>query len=252
MTLTEEYGKIAGVKDSYEQIAIGYNRVRAQPWKECVDFIRSLNTGGLMLDLGCGNGRHTWISALQGHETIGVDFSKNMLVVARKKLKSIPAPASIFHLVLADVSHLPFRNDSFDHILYIATLHNLPSHSLRVKSLHEVRRVLKAGGKCLISVWRRLQFRFLLKVVGIYLKKIAGIEEDFEVLVPWKMNGLSVYRYFYLYSGKQLKKDIEDTGMKILNFSNVKIGTRLISDNYFVTVSKIKQVRDEQCNTREM
>jgi len=238
MTLAEEYRRIAEVKDSYEQIAIGYDRVRAQPWKECVDFIRSLNTSGMLLDLGCGNGRHIWTSALHGHETVGVDFSKNMLEVARKKLKSIPSSASIFHLMLADVSHLPFRDDSFDHILYIATLHNLPSHLLRVKSLHEVRRVLKAEGKCQISVWRRLQFRFLLKVIEIYLKKIAGMGEDFEVLVPWKMNGFLVFRYFYLYSKKQLKKDIENTGMKVLNFSNVRIGTRLISDNYFVTVIK--------------
>jgi ubiquinone/menaquinone biosynthesis C-methylase UbiE len=240
MARSKAYRDIVKVKESYDQIAIGYNRVRAQPWKECVNFVRSFNAGSLVLDLGCGNGRHTMSSVLQGHETIGVDFSKNMLTVAKKKLKSIQASVDIFHFVLADISHLPFRNDSFDNILYIATLHNLPARSLRIESLHEVRRVLKAGGKCLISVWRRLQFRFLFAVVKTYLKKIVGMEEDFEVYLPWKMDGLLVHRYYYLYNAKQLRKDIKETGMNIVNFSKVKIGTRIISDNYFVTITKTK------------
>lgn len=240
MAHAEAYQEIVKVKESYDQIAIAYNRVRAQPWKECVDFIRGFNASRLVLDLGCGNGRHTMTSVLQGHETIGVDFSKNMLMIAKKKLESIQAPIGVFHFVLADISHLPFRNNLFDIILYIATLHNLPSRALRVKSLQEVRRVLKVGGKCLVSVWRRLQFRFLFTVVKIYLKKLIGMKEDFEVFLPWKMDGLLVHRYYYLYSARQLRRDIKETGMNIEHFEKVKIGTRIISDNYFVTVIKTK------------
>jgi ubiquinone/menaquinone biosynthesis C-methylase UbiE len=240
MVCSKAYREILNVKESYDQIATGYNRVRAQPWKECVNFIRSFNAGSLVLDLGCGNGRHTVASVLQRYETVGVDFSKNMLMIAKKKLKSIQPPVDIFHFVLADISHLPFRNDSFDSILYIATLHNLPARSLRVKSLCEIRRVLKVGGKCLVSVWKRLQPRFLFAVIKTYLKKIARMEEDFEVYLPWKMDDLLVYRYYYLYSAKQLREDIKEAEMSIVNFSKVKIGTRIISDNYFVTVTKTK------------
>lgn len=234
----EEHRKVLEVKDSYERIAVGYNRVRTKPWKECVDFVQSFNSSSLVLDVGCGSGRHTLASVLQGHETIGVDFSKNMLRAANKKLKS--ASPHIFHLVLADASHLPFRNELYAYILYIATLHNLPSPSLRVKSLSEINRVLKTRGKCLISVWKRLQFRFLSKVITTYLRKISGIKGDFEALVPWKTNGSSVSRYFYLYSARQLRKDIKEAKLKILNFSKIRIGTRMISDNYFVTVTKTK------------
>lgn len=238
MKNNKEHKKILKVKDSYEKIATRYDRVRTKPWKECVDFIQSFNPNSLVLDVGCGNGRHTLASVLRGHETIGVDFSRNMLRVANKKLKSASVSPHIFHLVLADASHLPFKNDSYTYILYIATLHNLPSPSFRIKSLNEINRVLKTGGKCLISVWKRLQFRFLFTVVTTYLRKIIGRNGDFEALVPWKINGSSVSRYFYLYSAKQLKKDIKEARLNILNFSTIKIRARIVSDNYFVTVTK--------------
>lgn len=237
----EQYKKIAEVKHTYEQIALIYNRVRAKPWKECLNFIQSFDSEGWVLDVGCGSGRHMLASVLQGHETAGIDFSRNMLRIANRKLKS--TSFNIYHLVLADASQIPFRNDSFAYILHIATLHNLPSRPLRVRSLNEVGRVLKSGGRCLISVWKRLQFRFLSTAITIYLRKIIGLKGDFEVLVPWKKNDSLVYRYFYLYSATQLRKDIKDAKIGILNFSKVKIGARVISDNYFVTVTKAKKGR---------
>lgn len=236
MCAREEYEKVAEVKSTYEEIALAYNRVRAKPWKECLDFIQSFKSGYWILDVGCGIGRHVLTSVLQGHETVGIDLSKNMLRIADKKLKS--NSLRIHHLVLAEASHLPFKNGSFAYILHIATLHNLPSRSLRVRSLEEVERVLNSGGRCLISVWKRLQFRFLSQVITIYLRRIIGFNGDFEVIVPWKMNDTFVYRYFYLYSARQLRKDIEDARMNIQDFSKVKIGTRIIADNYFVTVGK--------------
>lgn len=240
MNYPEEYDKVLTIQDSYEQIAVNFDRVRAKPWKECVDFIQSFDPSSLVLDVGCGTGRHSFASALKGHETIGVDFSKNMLKVANEK-KSVSTSSNILHFVLADAAHMPFRNSLFDYILYIATLHNLPSHLLRMKSLREINRVLKAEGKCLISVWKRLQFRFLLKVVTTHLKKIFSLNGDFEVLVPWKVNSSSVSRYFYLYSARQLLDDIKKAGMRTLNISKIKIGARTVSDNYFVTVKTMKR-----------
>lgn len=233
----EELNKTLETRESYEQIATSYNRVRTKAWKECVDFIQSFNPGSLVLDVGCGSGRHTLASVLQDQETIGVDFSKNMLRMANKKLKSASISHRIFHLVLADVSRLPFRNCVFSYVLYIATLHTLPSPSLRVESLKEINRVLKAGGKCLISVWKRLQSRFLSKVITTYFRKIFRIKGDFEILVPWKLDGSSILRYFYLYDAKQLKQDIMEAQLHILDFSKVRIGAKVVSDNYFVTVT---------------
>jgi len=236
MEKIEQHKKVAEIKGTYEQIALAYNRVRSKPWRECLEFIKTFDCSGWILDIGCGSGRHSLASALQGHQTVGIDFSKNMLKIAHQKLKS--ASPSNFHPVLADASQLPFKSDLFTHILYIATLHNLPSRSLRIRSLNEIRRVMKPGGKCLISVWKRLQSRFLSQVITTYLRKIIGMKEDFEVSVPWKINDSLVYRYFYLYSAKQLKKDINEAGMNILSFSKAKIGAHVLSDNYFVTVTK--------------
>lgn len=237
MEKIKQHKKVTEIKDTYEQIALAYNRVRSKPWRECLDFVKTFDCSGWILDIGCGSGRHSLASALKGHQTVGIDFSKNMLKIAYQKLKS--APSSNFHPVLADATQLPFKSASFTHILYIATLHNLPSRSLRIRSLNEVRRVMKLGGECLISVWKRMQSRFLLRIIVTYLRKIIGLKGSFEVLVPWKINNSLFYRYFYLYSAKQLRKDINEAKMDILSFSKVKIGARVLSDNYFVTVTKI-------------
>jgi len=238
MNDAHECREVLEIRNSYERIAANFNRVRAKPWKECVDFIQGFNPRSLVLDVGCGSGRHTLASVSRGHETIGIDFSENMLKTANVKFRSTKALPRVFHLVLAEASHMPFRNNTFDYILYIATLHNLPSRSLRIGSLREINRILKTKGKCLISVWKRLQFRFLLKVITIYLRKILGMKQDFEVQVPWKVDSSTVPRYFYLYSEKQIVEDIKAAELNILNFSSVKIGAQLMSDNYFVTVTK--------------
>lgn len=42
-----------------------------------------------ILNLGCGTGRHDFILAKRGYEITGVDFSKNMLKIAKKKLEEL-------------------------------------------------------------------------------------------------------------------------------------------------------------------
>ncbi len=139
-------------------------------WEELIGKVK----GNKILDIGCGNGRHVLASVSQGHETIGIDFSRNMLLAANRKLRS--ASLENFHLVLADASHLPFKEKSFRNVLYLATLHNIPNDVQRIKSLNEVNRVLLPSGVCLISVWKRLQFRFLPVIIKTYVRKALCLE----------------------------------------------------------------------------
>jgi len=48
-----------------------------------------LEPGQRVLDLGCGTGRHAIALASRGMEVVGVDFSTQMLVEARKKSSSV-------------------------------------------------------------------------------------------------------------------------------------------------------------------
>jgi ubiquinone/menaquinone biosynthesis C-methylase UbiE len=49
-----------------------------------VNFVKSnLNSSGLILDLGCGSGRHAVQLSRIGYEIVGLDFSPRLLRIAK-------------------------------------------------------------------------------------------------------------------------------------------------------------------------
>ncbi len=70
---------------------------------------------------------------------VGVDFSAEMLRRAQAK--------GLQNLILADALRLPFQSASFDVVAVAYGLRNMESWS---DALHEMRRVLRAGGHVLI------------------------------------------------------------------------------------------------------
>jgi len=48
---------------------------------------------------------------------------------------------------------LPFKDDCFDAILSVAVVHHFATTERRVNALRELARVLRIGGRMLISVW---------------------------------------------------------------------------------------------------
>ncbi|MDD3648168.1 MAG: methyltransferase domain-containing protein [Candidatus Dojkabacteria bacterium] len=101
-----------------------------------------------VLDLGCGSGRHLIELARNGFTVTGVDFSKEALNLAEKwakseKLKITTAAADIH-------KKLKFKDDSFDAVLAIDSLHYSNSENFE-KSLKEIGRVVRLGGIVFIT-----------------------------------------------------------------------------------------------------
>ncbi len=75
--------------------------------------------GEQVLDVGCGTGRYLqWLRELGLHVT-GVDSSAEMVTAARERLARSGEEARVF---LADGTHLPFADDSFDLVTAITVL----------------------------------------------------------------------------------------------------------------------------------
>ena len=100
--------------------------------------------GRRILDAGCGSGPLSAALGAGGAVMTGFDSSPAMLELARRRL----GPAADLHL--ADLGKpLPFADSSFDDVVASLVLHYLEDWSA---PLAELRRVLKPGGRLILSV----------------------------------------------------------------------------------------------------
>ena len=107
--------------------------------------------GLTVLDLGCGTGRHAIRLAAAGAEVTGVDFSEKMLAEARRK----PASDKIRFLVHDLHQRLPFPDAGFDLVVSGLVLEHL---QVLDGFFTEARRVLKPGGRAVVSAMHPAMF----------------------------------------------------------------------------------------------
>ena len=55
--------------------------------------------------------------------------------------------------MLCDNLNLPFRDESLDAVLSVAVIHHVATAERRVRALRELARVIRVGGRVMISVW---------------------------------------------------------------------------------------------------
>ncbi len=117
----------------------------------------------LILDAGCGAGRHSYHSAKFGAEVVGFDLSESV-DVAYNNTKIFPKT----YILQADIYHLPFRESQFDYVYSIGVLHHLPTPQ---EGFDRLVNILKKGGA--ISVWvYGKEGNYLLKIMDPLRKHI--------------------------------------------------------------------------------
>ena len=122
-----------------------------------VDFSRlPLEKDDVVLDLGCGEGRHVISAYVEANvHSIGVDLSMDDLRTTRERFESFREPnneAKAFGLSSASALCLPFADDTFDKVICSEVLEHIPEYH---GALREIERVLKPGGLFCASVPRR-------------------------------------------------------------------------------------------------
>ncbi|MEX2728837.1 MAG: class I SAM-dependent methyltransferase [Candidatus Sigynarchaeum springense] len=198
------------VRDLYEDIAPAFDRSRGKaPWEPLVEFMSGLaargvlstvQPGGMVMDLGCGNGRNmAFIKAIfNARACVGVDISASLLRVARSGERRRPLP----DVVQASMTALPFRDGTFAAVACVAALHHSPSMASMRETIGRVRDCTRGGGVLVLSVWRKWQERFRGQVARniISLKSKPGL-----VHVPWKdaRDGTVHDREYYLLSRRE-------------------------------------------------
>ena len=120
-----------------------------------VDFIvKALNlpAGAKVLDLCCGQGRHSLELARRGFQVVGVDLSEALLYAARKRAESEGLTVTFLQ---CDMREIDFK-DEFDAVINMFTSFGyLESEAEDEKVLGKVAQALKSGGKFLLDVVNR-------------------------------------------------------------------------------------------------
>jgi len=104
--------------------------------------------GALILDAGCGSGRHAAPLARAGYSVVGLDDSRILLGAARRT-------GGGAHFVHGSYTALPFEGGVFDTVLCMGTALGYLGEEGDRAALREFRRVLAPGGRLVIETLHR-------------------------------------------------------------------------------------------------
>ncbi len=157
-------------------ITIDFNKLDIQP-------------GNKILDIGCGEGRHT-IKAAQQKESIcvGADFGFQTLIETNKKLEFHRALNDLYcksvDLSQMDVTNLPFKNNTFDVVICSEVLEHIPNHK---QAISELVRIVRPGKYLAVSVPRFLPEKICWLLSDEYFNANMGHVRIYKkkALVQW-------------------------------------------------------------------
>lgn len=148
-------------------------------------FLNKLPKNGKVLDIGSGPGQFSRYMAKKGFRVIGIDFSKEMVEIAKTKV-----PETEFRFM--DMRNPEFDENSFDGLLSAYSLIHIPSNEVP-NTLKGFYRVLKPGG---------------------YLEIIAQKGEADQVVDEPFMPGEKMF--FNFFTSEKLSKYLDDVGFSVV------------------------------------
>jgi len=212
-------------RDVFNQIAPGWYSFRHWSiFRNELEVVANRWQKGRLLNIGCAHGPD-FLPFKQHFDLYGVDFSTEMLRFAQKYSRKFSFAVS---LSLADISYLPYFDETFDWAISVATYHHIKGREEKQAALNELRRVLKPGGEAFITVWNRWQPRFWLSRQ--------------QVTVPWRTRSKTLYRYYYLFSYRELERLVKRAGFEVLKSfpeSTYRFPIKLFSRNICLLVKKV-------------
>ena len=119
-------------------------------WGSVVEKFRDyygLTTKSSVLDVGCAKGfmLYDFMKVVPGIKVVGVDISEYAIANAMEDVKP--------YVYVANASDLPFEDKSFDLVISITTIHNLPLNECK-RAIREVQRVSNKHAFITLDSWR--------------------------------------------------------------------------------------------------
>lgn len=188
------YYLIAGVYDLLD--VIYFRNYDNSPRKAVMDAIAPEDA---ILDLCTGTATNAIAisQGLPGTRVVGVDLSRNMLQVAKRKIEK--AGIDNIKLYEMDATQMPFASESFDKILLSLVLHEM-DENLRGKIIREAERVLKKDGRIILTEWERsprLSRRLLFMPIHLLEPKPYREFLGKDLYSYFEKHGLKIEKYIH-------------------------------------------------------
>ena len=143
-------------------------------WAKLLDQL-NLRGDERILDLGCGRGAVLLLAAqhLTTGRAVGIDLWRRVdqsgnSAEATRRNASAEGVADRVELHTADMTALPFEDNSFDVVVSSLAIHNISGRVGRDKAISEAARVLRPGGRLLIADVRGTRrYRAQLAQIGM-------------------------------------------------------------------------------------
>lgn len=170
----------------YENNYKDFSNTRYCLWKSVNDFSKQFSQSSNVLDAGCGNGKNMLHLQHLVATITGFDNCKNFVTLCNMRG---------LHVIEGDIINPPYEDNTFDFIICIAVIHHLKHECDRTKAMNELLRILKPGGKVLLTVWAVES--------DAYSKKRKFIQGDNNVLFNKKD------RYYFVHDKNSFKEYCE-------------------------------------------
>ena len=183
-------------------------------WRRRAARETALRPGGSALDIACGSGKLTAELArlAQGGRVVGLDFSPQMLEIARRA-------QPIIEFIEGDALNLPFDDASFDASTIAFGLRNLADP---VRGLREMRRVTR--GRAVVLEFVRPPKGIVGAAYRVYLKTllpvIGGLVSGQPSAYRYLSDTVDSYR-----TPKELSQMATEAGWSDVRFQMLAMGT---------------------------
>jgi demethylmenaquinone methyltransferase/2-methoxy-6-polyprenyl-1,4-benzoquinol methylase len=181
-----------------------------------------------ILDLGCGTGDLAITIAKLAKSRIeitGFDFSQPMLDIARHKAQCLGYSITFIN---GEAENLPFPDEYFDNIGISFAFRNLTyKHPQAKKHIAEILRVLKPGGRFVITESSQPKSSFIRCLDHIYLG-------TFVYGLGWWLSGnRNAFKYFvesasHYYTAEELRAILLKSGFSKVSFKRLFFGAAAI------------------------
>ena len=201
-------------RDDYNLIAEHFASTRFYVWKDIAKETENFDLKDKkVLDLGCGNGRLCEFLTKKGAIYTGLDLSPKLISIAKKSY-----PNATFRV--GSLLRTPFKDNEFDYIYCIATLHHIPSKKLRLNAIAEINRILKPGGQLFFTNWYFWNKpKFLKQIYKSFFQNNGLSFGDF--MMSWKKpdTTITTNRYFHAWTKTEMW-----FALRKYNFKDIKLG----------------------------